>query len=83
MPIPTPRSSEHKKSDFISRCMSDPVMVKEFEQDKRAGICYSQWDKKKKKKSNGSISLTAGTEEFIFNESDVENDPESSSNTTI
>lgn len=42
MPIPKPKQGE-KKKDYISRCMADSVMLKEYpDQKKRAGICYSQ-----------------------------------------
>jgi hypothetical protein len=42
MPIPKPHKGE-KKQDFISRCMGDGVMNKEYDQKQRAAICYSQW----------------------------------------
>jgi hypothetical protein len=49
MPIPSPNKNE-KKNDFISRCMGSEVMKKEFpNQDKRSAVCYSQYDKRKKK----------------------------------
>ena len=49
MPIPKPKSGESEK-DFISRCMGDPVMVDEYEQDQRAAICYSAWRRAKGEK---------------------------------
>lgn len=46
MPIPTPKSGESEQN-FISRCMGNSVMSKEFPDKKqRAGVCYSQWRKK-------------------------------------
>ncbi|HEY0089707.1 MAG TPA: hypothetical protein VGB37_12745 [Candidatus Lokiarchaeia archaeon] len=46
MPIPKPNPNE-KEQEFISRCMSNEVMKKEFpDQKQRAGVCYSQWRKK-------------------------------------
>jgi len=43
MPIPKPKEGEEEK-EFISRCMSDEVMVNEYpDQEKRAAICYTQW----------------------------------------
>jgi hypothetical protein len=42
MPIPKPRDEE-EKNDFISRCMSDPVMRDEYEQNQRLAVCYSSW----------------------------------------
>lgn len=48
MPIPQPSSGEEQKK-YISRCMGNPTMRKEFpEQKDRAGVCYSTWRKKKK-----------------------------------
>lgn len=50
MPLPTPQSQE-PRGKFMSRCMSDSVMAKEFPDAKqRAAVCYSQSQKKKKKK---------------------------------
>jgi len=43
MPIPRPRQNE-TKNIFISRCMGNPSMRKDYpEQKKRAGVCYAQW----------------------------------------
>ena len=40
-----------KQQNFVSRCMSDPAMLKEFpEQRQRAAVCYSQYKGKKKAK---------------------------------
>lgn len=51
MPIPKPKNGE-EKDQFISRCMSDDIMQKEFPDDKkRAGVCYSQWKAKEIKNS--------------------------------
>ena len=45
MPIPLPNKKE-KQGAFISRCMGDPVALKDFpDQSQRAGVCYSQWHK--------------------------------------
>lgn len=39
MPIPTPKKNE-KRNEFIQRCITDPVMVKEFKNtDQRLAIC--------------------------------------------
>jgi len=47
MPLPNPNSNEDH-DDFISRCMSDPLMRDEYpQQDQRAAVCQSQWDKDK------------------------------------
>jgi hypothetical protein len=42
MPVPNKRKDE-KSSDFMGRCMSDPVMQKEYKDSKqRAAICIQQ-----------------------------------------
>ena len=59
MPIPKPRVKE-SQSEFISRCVMDSVMKREYPDKKqRLAVCYSSWrksmselkmdDKKKKK----------------------------------
>ena len=59
MPLPKPRKGE-KEKDFISRCMSDPVMKKEYPKragqkkaEQRLAVCYRQWRGKDKKKAMG------------------------------
>ena len=52
MPLPTKKGKE-KQQNFVSRCMSDPAMLKEFpEQRQRAAVCYSQYKGKKKAKAS-------------------------------
>tara|TARA_R110001583_G_scaffold8965_17_gene42375 strand:+ start:4234 stop:4383 length:150 start_codon:yes stop_codon:yes gene_type:complete len=49
MPIPTPKGDE-KKSKFMSRCVADPVMRKEFPDIKqRIAVCLSKEKDKPKK----------------------------------
>lgn len=44
MPLPEKQPNENK-DDFISRCMSDNVMTKEFpDTDQRLAVCNSQWE---------------------------------------
>jgi len=48
MPLPKP-SKNQKQSDFVSKCMGDPSIIKEFpDQKQRAAICYSQFKRKVK-----------------------------------
>jgi hypothetical protein len=48
MPIPKPKDGESQK-EFISRCMGDKTMNKEYpDQKQRAGVCYDSWRKPKK-----------------------------------
>ena len=52
MPLPKPKPSE-SQSDFVARCVSDPVMEREFpNMDQRLVICYVQF-KPKNGKPNG------------------------------
>ena len=59
MPIPSPKKSE-KQGDFVSRCMGDETMNKEFpDQKQRAAVCYSQF-----KKASASIEAAESLEEY-------------------
>lgn len=54
MPIPKPRKKE-TESEFVSRCMGDGMMVKEYkDQKQRAAICYSQFRIREKAKGEAS-----------------------------
>tara|TARA_R100001163_G_C5068278_1_gene208287 strand:+ start:1795 stop:2841 length:1047 start_codon:yes stop_codon:yes gene_type:complete len=44
MPIPKPNPNETKK-DFMDRCMSDKVMVDEYDDKQRFAVCESQIEK--------------------------------------
>lgn len=45
MPLPKPSDNE-QKNDFLSRCMKDSVMNKEFPDYKqRMAVCESQWSR--------------------------------------
>jgi signal peptide peptidase SppA len=51
MPMPTPGPTEDKNT-FISRCMGDDTMNRDFpDQDQRAAVCNRQWDDKDKPKA--------------------------------
>lgn len=46
MPLPIPKRNESRK-DFITRCMGDPIMVREYKNtDQRLAICSVQFRKK-------------------------------------
>lgn len=54
MPIPSPRKAENQ-SEFVSRCMGDEMMNKEYkDQKQRAAICYRQFEVRNKAK--GEVS---------------------------
>ena len=56
MPIPKPHKEE-KQKDFISRCMGNPTMTKEFKDSKqRSAVCYSQWRGKTNMHINSTIT---------------------------
>ena len=61
MPLPKPKKGE-KKDDFISRCMSDDVMLGDYEdQDQRYAICLSLWEKEKKSMpDNNPVDIILG-----------------------
>ena len=62
MPIPKPNKDESQNS-FISRCMSDSVMKKEFpEQKQRSAVCYDSW--RKSKMSNNRVLMHFCTDMF-------------------
>jgi len=64
MPIPKPQSKE-KKSDFVSRCISELSKDSKYkENDQRAAICYQQWSDASKE-VGGSIQF--GEEEILLN----------------
>lgn len=49
MPLPQPNKGEEEK-DWISRCMSNPTMKSEYDDnDQRLAVCYSIWRDKDKK----------------------------------
>ena len=51
MPLPSPKGKEEQQ-DFVSRCMGDTTMNKEYpDQKQRAAICYSQYRRAKKAKA--------------------------------
>jgi hypothetical protein len=57
MPLPNPKKEE-EKNEFISRCMSDKNIKKDFQNnDQRVAVCYSLFKKaKKNQESSAEIS---------------------------
>lgn len=48
MPIPQPKKKEARK-DFMTRCMSDAIMIKEYKNtDQRLAVCSATYQKNKK-----------------------------------
>ena len=63
MPLVTPKKSE-KQGEFVSRCMGEETMNKDFpNQKQRAAVCYSQWGDKKAK---ASLVIGQGDNEMLF-----------------
>jgi len=47
MPLPKPKPKE-KEKEFITRCMKNPNIIKEFKtQKQRLAVCYSLWKERK------------------------------------
>jgi len=64
MPIPKPNKGE-KKDDFISRCMGNSVMTKEYGDEKqRYAVCNSAWENRNKKSENKNLNY----DKEFFNE---------------
>jgi len=65
MPIPKPKTGE-EKDKFVSRCMADSVMNKEYPDNKqRAAICYSQWKSKSMLDNDWLIDQIRGRKEKL------------------
>ena len=63
MPMPSPKGKE-KQGDFVSRCMGDNTMNKDFkDQKQRAAVCYSQW---KKAKASADVVLGSNENEILI-----------------
>lgn len=61
MPIPKVNRGE-KEKDYMSRCMSDPTMRAEYDQDQRVAICLTQFRNKKEH----SVSLKSEIRKDVF-----------------
>ena len=54
MPLPKP-SKKETEQEFVSRCMGDDMMLKDFkDQKQRAAVCYSQYKIRHKAKGETS-----------------------------
>ena len=54
MPLPKP-SEKEKEQEFVSRCISDEMMMKDYkDQKQRAAVCYSQYSRRVKNKGEAS-----------------------------
>jgi len=54
MPLLTP-SEKEKEQEFVSRCMGDDMMNKDYkDQKQRAAVCYSQFKRRMKNKGEAS-----------------------------
>lgn len=64
MSLPRP-SNGQKKKDFISVCMANPTMNKEFKDSgQRFAVCETQWEKSKK--SSKAVVAELNNEEILF-----------------
>jgi hypothetical protein len=54
MPLPKP-SEKEKEQKFVSRCVSDEMMMKDYkDQKQRLAVCYSQYSRRVKNKGEAS-----------------------------
>lgn len=54
MPLPKKHKNESEQ-EFVSRCVSDEMMVKDFkDQKQRLAVCYSQYKVRHKMKGEAS-----------------------------
>jgi hypothetical protein len=60
MPVPQPHPHEAQQ-DFVSRCMGDATMVKDYEQQQRAAICYRTWEDRHKQQAKSAIDIFRAT----------------------
>jgi hypothetical protein len=68
MPIPTPNEKEDNKK-FISRCMSDEVMKKDYpENQQRIAICLGQTKKSKSSLLDNVLAILGFTYDFDCDE---------------
>lgn len=70
MPLPKPSSDTSKtpanKKKFLSSCMGNSVMLKEFpDQSQRFAVCERQWGEKK---SKAILTYASNDDEFIVEE---------------
>lgn len=61
MPLPTPTRDENRE-DFISRCMANRTMRREFKQrEQRLAVCNGQWRRgQRQQREGGDESLEEG-----------------------
>lgn len=71
MPLPKPRSGEPKK-DFISRCMNNDVMQRDYpNNEQRVAVCNTQWRNRNKDEVN---QLEHETLDFEFEIKAIDDD---------
>ena len=65
MPLPKPQKKQEKK-EFLSSCMADSTMNKEFKDSKqRYAVCNAQWNDEK---SKASVVIASDDMEVVFTE---------------
>ena len=67
MPLPSPKGRQNEQ-DFVSSCMSDQGMKKEYPgQKQRAAVCYSQYRRAKKAKGSENVEWSdVSSNEYII-----------------
>lgn len=64
MPLPKPNHKTQNQKTWLSVCMGNKVMNKEFpDQSQRAGICYNLW---KKKESKATFAVQIDSDQYLY-----------------
>jgi hypothetical protein len=70
MALPKPKNKE-KRTDFVSRCMSELTTNEEFKDPKqRVAVCYSQY-KEAKASADGVVDLENDDEMLLLSQKDA------------
>jgi len=71
MPLPKPHKDE-KQSDFVSRCMSDATMRKEFpKDDQRVAVCVNIFKDKDQSKSSERVNFVFQPDQLNYTDAEV------------
>jgi hypothetical protein len=66
MPLPSPKGKEEQDA-FVSRCMGDETMKKEYKNNKqRLAVCFSQFKRAKKRAKGSEVKWEDGDARAIL-----------------
>lgn len=64
MPLPKPQKDQSKE-EFIGSCMANPIMNKEYSNNKqRYAVCNRLYDQSKERKSKGKVDKIDFTQNY-------------------